>query len=334
MKTFSAGVVAFALVSAAFAALGAFAAQTPVELHGALCVAGNRVVDSHGKPVALSGASLFWSSTGYGQERMYDSRTIDYLAKDWNATLVRAAIGADESGGYIQDPKGNMARLETVVDAAVKDGIYVIIDWHSHHAERNPEAAVAFFTAVAARYGRLPNIIYELYNEPLNTVNWSTTVKPYAEKMIDTIRAIDPNNLIVVGSPNWSQDVDVAAANRITGRKNITYALHFYAGDHLAEVRRKAQTTLEAGISVFVSEWGSVNSNGDGPVAAEEAKRWLGFMKENCLSNAVFAVSDKLEGTSIFKPGVSLAGPITDRDLTPAGLFARDLVRHWSATCQ
>jgi hypothetical protein len=50
--------------------------------------------------------------------------------------------------------------------------------------------------------------------------------------VIAAIRAIDPDNLIVVGSPAWSQDVDVASDNPITGYENIAYALHFYSGTH------------------------------------------------------------------------------------------------------
>ncbi len=78
-------------------------------------------MDAHGKPVALSGVSFFWSNTGWGQDRFYQAATVDYFVTDWHASLVRAAIGADAVGGYMQDPKANAARLDTVIDAAVKD---------------------------------------------------------------------------------------------------------------------------------------------------------------------------------------------------------------------
>ncbi len=119
----------------------------------------------------------------------------------------------------------------------------------------------------------------------------------------------------------------------ILGRKNIAYTLHFYAGSHKAELRKKAKAALDAGLALFVTEWGTVNANGDGPVATEEVDTWFKFLRDNCLSNANWSVSDKKEGASIFKPGVSVTGPVTDQDLTPSALIARDLVRHWTASC-
>ena len=59
--------------------------------------------------------------------------------------------------------------------------MYVIIDWHSHKAEDNEKEAIEFFTKMATKYGKHPNIIYEIYNEPLK-VSWDDVIKPYAEK--------------------------------------------------------------------------------------------------------------------------------------------------------
>src|SRR3569833_1498239 len=64
---------------------------SPVALHGALSVKGNQVVDAHGKPVALHGMSLFWSQAA---PQYYSAEPIDWLAKDWKVSVVRAAIAA------------------------------------------------------------------------------------------------------------------------------------------------------------------------------------------------------------------------------------------------
>ena len=96
----------------------------------------------------------------------------------------------------------------------------MIIDWHSHHAHDYEAEAIAFFEEMAQTYGEHPNVIYEIYNEPMQ-ISWSNTVKPYSESVIAAIRSIDPDNLIIVGSPTWSQDVDVVAQDPIEGYANF-----------------------------------------------------------------------------------------------------------------
>lgn len=220
-------------------------------------------------PTGLAGNSYFWSNTGWGAERFYNADSVKWLKTDWKANIVRAAMGVEDPGGYLQDKAGNMARVKAIVDAAIAEELYVIIGWHSHHAEDHQAEAVAFFTEMALTYGDDNNVIYEIYNEPLQ-VSWSNTVKPYAEAVIEAIRAVDPDNLIVVGTPTWSQDVDKAAADPITGHTNIAYALHFYAGTHKQWLRDRAEQAMNAGIAIMVTEWGSVNASGDGNIDTAE----------------------------------------------------------------
>ena len=104
-------------------------------------------------------------------------------------------------------------------------------------------------------YGGHTNVIYEVCNEPNGDVTWEQ-VKAYAEKIIGVIRANDAENLILVGSPTWSQRVDLAAADPITGYENILYTLHFYAATHKAPLRLVLERAVGAGLPVFVSEFG------------------------------------------------------------------------------
>ena len=41
-------------------------------------------------------------------------------------------------------------------------------------------------------------------------------------------QGIDPDNLIPLGAPEWSQKVDLVAADPIIGYDNIAYTFHFY----------------------------------------------------------------------------------------------------------
>ncbi len=311
---------------------------------------GNQVLIG-GQPDSIAGPSLFWSNTGWNAERFYNAELVAYVKEQWDARLIRAAMGVDPtvagfggapepSGGYLDNTTpGNgefqKSMVTTVVDAAIANDMYVIIDWHTHHAEDFTEEAVAFFSEMSARYGDFNNVIYEIYNEPLR-VSWSGVIKPYAERVISAIRANDPDNLIIVGTPNWSQDVDVASQDPITGWNNIAYTLHFYANTHYAwkpaeegGLIPKAQTALNNGIALFVTEWGSVEASGDGGVNYDSTNQWMDFLRSNNISHANWALNDKVEGASALTPGASATGGWNDGNLTESGRQVRDLIKGW-----
>ncbi len=288
-----------------------------------LSVEGSHVLVG-GQQTSLAGMSLFWSNNGWGGEKFYTADVVRTLKQDWNASIVRAAMGVDEPGGYLQDKAGNLAKVETVIQAAIANDMYVIVDWHSHHAEQHTQEAIAFFQEIARKYGQHDNIIYEIYNEPLQ-VSWSGVIKPYAEAVIGAIRAIDPDNLIVVGTPFWSQNVDEAALDPVAGN-NIAYTLHFYAGTHKDYLRQKARTAMARGIALFATEWGTVNADGNGAVDHASTEAWMAFLKENGISHANWAVNDKAEGASVITPGGSW------NSLTESGKTVKAIVQNWHSS--
>lgn len=304
-------------------------AASPVSQHGHLSVLGNRIVNQHRKPVSLAGPSLFWGNRGWKGDQFFHPKSVIYAKNDWQASIIRVPIGVENSGGILHDWDNRVRKVKTVVDAAIANGLYVIIDWHSHHAEDNLPAAQRFFREIAQIYQQYPNVIYEIYNEPLDDTDWSKTVKPYALAVIATIREIDPDNIIVVGTQTWAQDVDKAADDPITDYSNIAYALHFYAGTHKQELRNKALYALNKGLALMVTEWGTVDADGDGRVAKEETLRWMEFLQRHQLSHCNWAFNNKAEGASVFKPHTNPAGPWSDRDLTETGLLVKDIIRGW-----
>lgn len=290
-----------------------------------LSVQGNKIL-AGGQPASFSGMSMFWSNTGWGGEKFYNAQAVSWIKTDWNAKLVRAAMGVEDAGGYLTDP-ANKTRVMAVVDAAIANDMYVIIDWHSHNAHQYKTQSIAFFKEMATKYGNKNHVIYEIYNEPLQ-VSWSSVIKPYAQDVIAAIRAIDPDNLIIVGTPTWSQDVDVASRDPIAGT-NIAYTLHFYAGTHGQSLRDKATTALNNGIALFVTEWGSVNADGNGGVANSETNAWVSFMKANNISNANWSLNDKAEGASALVPGASPNGSWATSQLTASGALAKSITLGW-----
>nr|QCD26741.1 cellulase GH5 [Flavobacterium sp. AUG42] len=309
-----------------------YCSSTPVAVHGNLSVKGTKIVDKNNKPVSFAGNSYFWSNTGWGAEKYYNADVVKFLNDNWGTTIIRAAMGVEDSGGYISNPTENKNRVKTVVNAAIAEGMYVIIDWHSHHAEDNQAAAIAFFKEMAQTYGNNPNVIYEIYNEPLQ-VSWSNTIKPYAEAVISEIRKIDPDNLIIVGTPTWSQDVDVAANDPITSSTNIAYTLHFYAATHKESLRQKAQTALNKGIALMVTEWGTVEASGNGNVDVASTDAWMSFLATNDISHANWSITDKSEGASLVNPGASATGGWSASNLTASGAKVKSIIQNWKQYC-
>ena len=169
----------------------------PVKKHGNLSVKGIQLTDEHGNATVLNGISYGWHNWW---SPFYNKESVNWLATDWKCSAVRAAMGVEPKEGYLDKPDWSKEKVEAVVDGAIESGIYVLIDFHSHNI-RLPEAKV-FFTDMATKYGKYPNVIYELYNEPVKD-SWAQ-VKEYSVELIKTIRAIDPDNVILVGSPPLS----------------------------------------------------------------------------------------------------------------------------------
>lgn len=290
-----------------------------VTKHGQLSVEGIHLVDQNSEPVMLKGVSYGWHNWW---PRFYNEATVEVFAEDWKCSVVRAAMGVEVDSGYIQNPEWSLEKIESVVRGAIDNDIYVIIDWHSHHIVL--DEALEFFSKMAEKYGEYPHVIYEIYNEPVYDT-WAQ-VKEYSIKVIEAIRAHDPDNVILVGSPHWDQDVHIAADDPITGFDNLMYTLHFYAGTHFNYLRERGDYAIEKGLPLFVSESAGMEANGDGPVNYEEWEKWISWMTENMVSWVSWSIADKNETCSMLKANASSEGPWTADEMKETGIKTRELL--------
>ena len=292
----------------------------PVTKHGQLHVSGTQLLDAHDSAVVLNGVSFGWSCF---HPRFYNAGAVKWLAKDWNCSVVRAALGVEPDSGYLKDPVRSTKLVTTVVDAAIKQGIYVIIDWHSHNIQL--AEAKAFFKKMAEQYHQYPNVIYELYNEP-DYETWPE-VKAYATEIIKTIRAIDPNNIILVGSPHWDQDINLPANDPIIGYKNLMYTVHFYAATHGPELRARTDSAIAKGLPIFISESAGMEATGDGSINYKAWQTYIDWMQERKLSWITWSVSDKDETCSMLEKTAASSGKWKDKDLKTSGILTRKYLR-------
>lgn len=254
-----------------------------------------------GNEVQVRGMSLYWSSGTDEATNFYDKTAIANMVKDMNIEIIRFPMGISESwdngNGYSGSPDKQKNMLKTVIAAAVENDIYVIIDWHSHQAEYQTESAKAFFAWAAQTYGNLDNVIFEVFNEPTGQ-SWST-IKSYAESVVSEIRKYS-DNLILVGNPNWDQNPNAAISNEVSG-SNIAYTFHYYAMSHSpSNEGANAVAAMNAGLSVFVSEWGTGEADGGGSAGQDENDAWQAWLNKYKLSAANWSASAIGEGTAAF----------------------------------
>ena len=283
----------------------------------ALKVQGNQLMNVNGDTVVLHGVSYGWHNLW---PRFYNGQSARHLIEDWGAQLLRASMGIGINDlSYLVNPEYGVHCVTAVVDAAIEYGAYVLIDWHSHTIET--EAAKRFFTEMATRYKGVPNVIYEIFNEPVDD-SWEE-VKAYALEVIRAIRAVEPDAVILVGSPHWDQDIRQVADNPIEGFSNLMYTVHFYAGTPKQWLRDEANYAMDKGIPLFISECAAMNADGDGPLDREEWKRWTDWMDEHHLSWAAWSLSDKHETCSMLLPSASSEGGWSEWEIKEWGQMVK-----------
>ncbi len=299
--------------------------NTPVSLHGELSVKGVNIVDKNGDKFQLKGVSthgINWFPE-YVNEAGFKT-----LRDEWKVNTIRLAMYTVDYNGYTSD--GNQEELKTLVNDGVEYatnlGMYVIIDWHilnDNNPQTNKEDAIAFFTEMSEKYANYDNVIYEICNEPNGNTKWSD-IKAYANEVIPIIKANNSNAIIIVGTPNWSQDVDVAAQDPITGYSNIMYAAHFYATTHKDEIRKKVTTAISKGAPIYISECSICDASGNGTIDYDQADQWMTLINDNNLSYTCWNLSNKNESSSLINSSCTKTSGWTDADYSETGKWFKE----------
>ena len=298
----------------------------PVTEYGQLKVEGNKIISlKTGQPVQLKGFSthgLQWFPYVTGE-----AGTVENMVDGFGVQVIRLAMYVHERSGvdgntiagYLgESPNIYEDQVRPLILDAIANDIYVVVDWHLHWnpaSEQNKqwtpspytEEAKSFFSMVAEEFGNHPNIIYEIMNEPGQFISWQQ-VKDHAIPVYNEIRAIDSDNLILVPTPSFSQNILDAAndpivdAETANGASNIAYTMHFYAQSH--NFRERADEALSKGIAIFVSEWGMSDFTGDGAIDTTEnglSDLWVDWMRDRNISWLAWNFANKDESSSALK---------------------------------
>ncbi|WP_102796185.1 cellulase family glycosylhydrolase [Bowmanella denitrificans] len=306
--------------------------DTPVQRHGQLHVCGNQLCGENNQVVQLRGMSthgLQW----YGWNNCVTPASLDALAQDWQADIVRISLYVQE-GGYASNPAAFTAQVNTIIDEVTARGMYALVDWHQltpGDPNANLQLAQQFFTDVVTTHQNKINVIYDIANEP-NNVSWAA-IKSYAEQMIPLIRQIDADAVVLVGTHGWAsmgvsdggspQDI----INNPIMQPNIMYGFHFYAASH-QQVYRDALAYAADHLPVFVTEWGSQTYTGDGQNDFVIAQLYLDLMKQKKISWTNWNYSDDFRSGAVWKTGTCSSGNWTVNSLKEAGIWVRDKIRN------
>lgn len=318
---------------------------TPVEKHGHLHIKGKDLLDKNNEIVTLRGVSFFWSQWG---GRFYTRAMVKRFARDWGVSVIRASIASDSNSNFkgyaysADSATSQLRKLDTLVQAAKEEGVYVIIDYHSHDAHLHVDHAKAFFTDVLQKYAKDEHVLFETFNEP-EKVAWKD-IKDYHQTMVDFIRE-KSDNVVICGTPIWSQLVNDAAKDPVEG-KNVAYTLHFYAGSDTTEYLHKlpefmdrVDTALHYNKCVFATEFGISDPFGMSGADTAKTTEWMVELEKRNISYAMWAVMGQKDwtdqnrdcGSCIFTPEITGTGDWKEEDLKEAGLFIRSTVKKHNA---
>ncbi len=290
--------------------------------YGRLHVEGTYLADKDDKLVQLRGVSTH--GLGWFPQYVNDA-AIRQFNEEWGCNVFRLAMYTAEGAGYCTNGDDQKQKLKDLVHkgvkAAIAEDMYVIIDWHilqDQDPNKYKEEAKKFFEEMATTYKDDPHVIYEICNEPNGGTTWSM-IKKYALEIIPVIRKHAPNAIIIVGTPTWSQDVDVAAKDPITEYDNIMYALHFYAATHTSSLRNKCKTAVKMGLPIFVTEYGICEASGNGPINEKQANLWMEMLDGYGISHVMWNLANKNETSSMIAAGNPKVNGFTEKDLSSSG---------------
>lgn len=299
----------------------AMAFAGPVSHFGRLVACGKNICGEKtgtSTPIQVKGPSLYWS-TG-SPSAMYSPIAVDWFVTNFNIGVIRVPMAIKyykenqepisvtdgnldpvSSFGYLSKDAGTAGAnkaaqkslIKTIVDQAIVDDIYVIVDWHSHNAQNETSDAANFFKEMATEYKDVPNLIWEIYNEPVSAS--ADQIDSYAQKVTAAIRGTGNKNLVIVGSHFYSSQPNNQAEKGLHNTyENIAYTLHFYAAANHGSYK----SNLPSNAPTFITEWGATEASGDGNIS--NSSDWISWMNSNKLSGCMWFAGNSSEKSAMF----------------------------------
>ena len=278
---------------------------------------------------------------------------------------ARTGVYSDAAGDTRVSQEGKdkvLDKIDQIIEMASAEGLYVIINWAvlTSNPYQYVNEASEFFGILAAKHADNPYVLFEICNEP-GDCGWETNntkgegVKAYAEKVIDVIRNMGSDAIVVVaprGSAYYlaqeAGDDPIKSPLDDDRRYNVAYTFHNYPYVNSygnSSIDYSESTTgfgwriaeaYQAGLTIIVTEMSPMNakfatSTTRDPIGydMEHMALFLRQFQELDISFFYFRYghSDSYNEWLMFKPNVSAELGMWDRDdLTECGKWYYDLI--------
>ncbi len=202
----------------------------------------------------------------------------DYTTiRAWGANCVRIGVAPPT---WKKMGKKALPILRKEVDIALRNGLFVIIDWHSigwpdgyfekpkgeeDLYDSSLSLAMDFWKACAKEYRSNGAVAFQLWCEPVfQKEDWNTPMgstweklKPSFDKMIGTVRKEGAKNMVLASGNRWAYDLVGIRKNPLKD-SNVAYMWHVYGGhdDNKPDLWAKALDDLHTVAPVIATEWG------------------------------------------------------------------------------
>lgn len=284
-----------------------------------------KIINEQGNVLRLTGMSTH--HFGVQRNRPFVQKESFETVKLYGGNFIRIAMYVKDATlsvgkGYLSEPEDTLEKVKQMVQWCIELDMYCIVDWHIiDNPSTNKTEALAFWETISGLYADVPNVLFEICNE-CKDCSYADNIKPYAESVIPVIRANAPNNIIIVGSTNYSDKPTEHVNNPLTcDTTNVMYTFHFYAGMGISKAISTINSCITNKIPVFVTEWGITGNVGGMDVYIGTAKEFLKLLQDNGISWSVWALSTNADTDELrhVKNGVKTFGGWTEDDFSVEG---------------
>jgi endoglucanase len=125
-----------------------------------------------------------------------------------------------------------VSRIKSVVDLAVKEDLYVIINMHHHESmftnpAANTEKFLAQWTQITSIFKEYDqHVVFEVLNEPHDAMN-AVTWNPLFKKTLEIIRKTSSSRAVIIGPPNYNS-IGGLSQLEIPNDPFLILSIHYY----------------------------------------------------------------------------------------------------------